>query len=41
LNYEVKEDEITRACSTNRGKKNAYRLIGKPKGKRTTRETKT
>jgi hypothetical protein len=34
-NDEVKEDEIGRACSTNREKRNAYRiLMGKPDGKR-------
>jgi hypothetical protein len=31
----VKEDEMGRACSTNRKKRNAYRiLVGKPEGKR-------
>jgi hypothetical protein len=31
----VKEDEMDRACSTNREKRNAYRiLVGKPEGKR-------
>jgi hypothetical protein len=30
-----KEDEMGRACSTNREKRNAYRiLVGKPEGKR-------
>jgi hypothetical protein len=32
---EVKEDEICRACSTNGGKRNAYRIfVGNPEGKR-------
>jgi hypothetical protein len=32
---QVKEDEIGRACSTNGGTRNAYRiLVGKPEGKR-------
>jgi hypothetical protein len=32
---QVKEDEMGRACSTNGGKRNAYRiLVGKPEGKR-------
>jgi hypothetical protein len=32
---QVKEDEIGRACSTNREKTNAYRiLVGNPEGKR-------
>jgi hypothetical protein len=31
----LKEDEMGRACSTNGGKRNAYRiLVGKPEGKR-------
>jgi hypothetical protein len=30
----TKEDEMGRACSTNRAKRNAYRiLVGKPEGK--------
>jgi hypothetical protein len=34
-NYEVKEYEIGRACSTNRENRNTYRiLVGKPEGKR-------
>jgi hypothetical protein len=34
-NYQVKEDEIGRACSTNRTKRNLCRiLMGKPKGKK-------
>jgi hypothetical protein len=34
INYQVKEDEMGRACSTN-GEKTAYRiLVGKPEGKR-------
>jgi hypothetical protein len=32
---QVKEDEMGRACSTNGGKRNAYRiLVGKPEGRR-------
>jgi hypothetical protein len=32
---QFKEDEMGRACSTNREKRNAYRiLVGKPEGKR-------
>jgi hypothetical protein len=32
---EVKEDEMGRACSTNKARRNAYRiLVGKPEGKR-------
>jgi hypothetical protein len=35
LNDQVKEDEMGRACNTNRKKRNAYRiLVGKPKVKR-------
>jgi hypothetical protein len=36
LNYEAKEDEMGRSCSTNGGeKRNAYMiLVGKPEGKR-------
>jgi hypothetical protein len=35
LNYQVKEDEMGGACSTNGEKRNAYRiLVGKPEGKR-------
>jgi hypothetical protein len=31
----IKEDEMGRACSTNRENRNAYRiLVGKPEGKR-------
>jgi hypothetical protein len=34
-NYQVKEDEMGGACSTNGEKSNAYRiLVGKPEGKR-------
>jgi hypothetical protein len=34
-NDQVKEDEMGRACSTNRETKNAYRImVGKPEGKR-------
>jgi hypothetical protein len=34
-NFQVKEDEMGRACSTNGEKRNAYRiLVGKPEGKR-------
>jgi hypothetical protein len=34
-NDEVKEDEMGRACSTNRERRNAYRiLVGKPEGRR-------
>jgi hypothetical protein len=41
-NYQVKDDEIGRACSTNGEKKNEYRiLVGKPEGKDATRKTKT
>jgi hypothetical protein len=33
--YQVKEGEMDRACSTNGGKRNAYRiLVGNPEGKR-------
>jgi hypothetical protein len=33
--YEVKEDDMGRACSTNVEKRNAYKiLVGKPEGKR-------
>jgi hypothetical protein len=33
--YQVKEDEMGRACSTNGEKRNAYRiLVGQPEGKR-------
>jgi hypothetical protein len=33
--FQVKEDELGRACSTNGEKRNAYRiLVGKPEGKR-------
>jgi hypothetical protein len=35
LNYQVKEDEMGRACSTNGEKRKAYRiLVGKPEGRR-------
>jgi hypothetical protein len=35
LNYEVREDEMDRACSTNGEKRNAYRIfVGKPEEKR-------
>jgi hypothetical protein len=35
LNDQVKEDEMSRACSTNGEKRNAYRiLVGMPEGKR-------
>jgi hypothetical protein len=35
LDDQVKEDEMGRACNTNAGEENAYRiLVGKPKGKR-------
>jgi hypothetical protein len=35
LNNQVKEDELGRTCSTNGGKRNAYRiLVGNPEGKR-------
>jgi hypothetical protein len=34
-NDQVEDDEIGRACRTNREKRNAYRiLLGKPEGKR-------
>jgi hypothetical protein len=37
-NDQVKEDEMGRACSTNGGKRNAYRiLVGKPEGKKSLR----
>jgi hypothetical protein len=33
-NGEIKEDEVSGACSANGGKRNAYRLlVGKPEGK--------
>jgi hypothetical protein len=33
-NNQVKEDEMGRTCSTNREKRNSYRiLMGKPEGK--------
>jgi hypothetical protein len=33
--FQVKEDEMDRACSTNVEKRNTYRiLVGKPEGKR-------
>jgi hypothetical protein len=33
--YLIKEDKMGRACSTNGGKRNAYRtLVGKPEGRR-------
>jgi hypothetical protein len=33
--YQVKEDDMGKACSTNGEKRNAYRiLVGKPEGKR-------
>jgi hypothetical protein len=39
--FQVKEDELGRACSTNEGKRKAYKiLLGKPEGK-TPLETKT
>jgi hypothetical protein len=35
LNYQVKEDEMDRVCSTNGEKRNTYRiLVGKPEEKR-------
>jgi hypothetical protein len=35
MNLEVEEDLMGGACSTNREKKNAYRLlVGQPEGKR-------
>jgi hypothetical protein len=35
LEFQVKEDEMGRACSTNGEKRSAYRLLmGKPEGKR-------
>jgi hypothetical protein len=34
LNDQVKDDEMSRACSTNEEKRNVYRiLVGKPEGK--------
>jgi hypothetical protein len=31
---QVKEDEMGRPCSTNGDKRNAYRILGNPEGKR-------
>jgi hypothetical protein len=31
---QVKENEMGKACSTNGEKRNAYRILGKPEGKR-------
>jgi hypothetical protein len=35
ISFQVKENEMDKACSTNGEKRNAYRiLVGKPEGKR-------
>jgi hypothetical protein len=43
LNYQVKRDEMGRACSTKGENRNAYRkdIVGKGERKETTRKTKT